>query len=94
MDLVVTCTCGHQMTVSEYAAGMTAPCPACKKPLTVSPENSRPASAAQAIPPPHAPVAPSADMQGQTYTPLRTSSLKTHCARCGREFRGDWDRHP
>ena len=24
---------------------------------------------------------------------MQVSSMKTHCARCGREFRGDWDRH-
>lgn len=98
MDLIVTCTCGHQITVSEYAAGMTAPCPQCGQPLTVAPENSKPITRTPTT---------SVDRQSATqsaapgnvstsefsYTPLKTASLKTHCARCGREFRGDWDRH-
>lgn len=93
MDLLVSCKCGHQMTVSEYAAGMTAPCPKCGQPLTVSPENAKPIareSAPAATRPTPAPPTSAPDIH---YTPLQTSSLKNNCARCGREFRGDWDRH-
>lgn len=93
MDLLVTCTCGHRMTVSEFAAGMTAPCPACGKPLTVSPANATPVERRPA-PPPAPAITPSVGASDIAYTPLRTASLKSHCARCGREFRGDWDRHP
>lgn len=98
MDLLVTCTCGHQMTVSEYAAGMTAPCPKCGQPLTVSPQNSKPITRESVSPTTRAVssqgqgASPSGG-QGIQYTPLQTSSLKNNCARCGREFRGDWDRH-
>ena len=98
MDLLVTCKCGHQMTVSEYAAGMTAPCPKCGQPLTVSPENARPITREST-----SPANRPASTQGQgalssagpefQYTPMQTTSLKNNCARCGREFRGDWDRH-
>jgi len=72
---------------------MTAPCPACKNPLTISQSNTTPIEAKR----PSAPetnselVPPSSP--DFVYTPLRTLSLKNNCARCGREFRGDWDRH-
>lgn len=89
MDLLVTCTCGHQTTVSEYAVGMTAPCPQCGRPLTVSRDNAKPVTGAPA---PTIETKPAGESD-VVYTPLQTSSLKTHCARCGREFRGDWDRH-
>jgi hypothetical protein len=79
---------------------MTAPCPKCGQPLTVSPKNAQPItrepspSIDQApIVPPGSPVSAGAGPE-INYTPLRTSSLKTNCARCGKEFRGDWDRHP
>lgn len=93
MDLIVTCTCGHKTTVSEFAAGMTAPCPGCGKPLTVGPDNAKPVTAAQS--PAIAAPQPSrhTDLDNIVYTPMQVSSLKTHCARCGKEFRGDWDRH-
>ncbi|NUM52449.1 MAG: hypothetical protein HUU46_02285 [Candidatus Hydrogenedentes bacterium] len=85
--------------MSEYAAGMTAPCPKCGQPLTVSPQNSKPVARTPAAPIDQAGAAqPNAQVgapePGLHYTPLQTASLKTHCARCGREFRGDWDRHP
>lgn len=93
MDLLVSCKCGHQMTVSEYAAGMTAPCPKCGQPLTVSPENSKPIARESAAAATRPTPAPSTSEPNTHYTPLQTSSLKNNCARCGREFRGDWDRH-
>lgn len=97
MDLLVTCKCGHQMTVSEYAAGMTAPCPKCGQPLTVSSENAKPItrdSVSTASRPAFAQGVRSSSVEPEIhYTPLQTSSLKNSCARCGREFRGDWDRH-
>ena len=88
------------MTVSEFASGMTAPCPQCGQPLTVSLKNSEPLAGG---PPPSKNPAPSASPDSTptaaggselVYTPLRTTSLKTQCVRCGKEFRGDWDRHP
>ena len=93
MDLLVTCKCGHRMTVSEYAAGMTAPCPKCGEPLTVSPENAKPIAHESVSPTPRSVPAPLSGESDIQYTPLQTSSLKNNCARCGREFRGDWDRH-
>ncbi|MCC6155638.1 MAG: hypothetical protein IT367_17845 [Candidatus Hydrogenedentes bacterium] len=93
MDLLVSCKCGHQMTVSEYAAGMTAPCPKCGQPLTVSQENSKPITRESEVPQVTPAAFPTSLGPGIQYTPLQTVSLKNNCARCGREFRGDWDRH-
>ncbi|MCC6798205.1 MAG: hypothetical protein IT366_24040 [Candidatus Hydrogenedentes bacterium] len=81
------------MTVSEYAAGMTAPCPKCGQPLTVSPENAKPIAREPKAPQVTPAASPSSPAQDIHYTPLQTTSLNNNCARCGREFRGDWDRH-
>jgi len=93
MDLLVTCSCGHRITVSEFAMGMTAPCPACKLPLTVATGNARPIESKPKSPPPQTPASESYSSTDIVYTPIQTTSLKSHCARCGKEFRGDWDRH-
>lgn len=96
MDLEVTCTCGHRIVVSEFALGMTNRCPGCKEPLTVTLKNSRPLDQDGPRPEAPEPAAAAAPMASpfDAAEPERTvRDPKKHCARCGRVFRGDWDRY-
>lgn len=93
MNLLVRCGCGHQIVVSEFAEGMTLPCPNCGQPLTVTHANSQPLEEQAPDPMPIVRF-DSGDDDDLEYTPLQTDAVKTRCARCGKEFRGDWDRHP
>lgn len=94
-NIRVSCPCGNEMVMSEFAVGMKTTCPACGKPLNVNWQNSRPLDAEE--PTAAVPVSERA-AQGdaslfagaQAETPR---AGKHHCDRCGRPFRGDWDRH-
>lgn len=76
------------MLVSEFAIGGSVPCHACGRMVKVAPETVRPAhspdtSATQ--------QAPSAQHRPASPPPQQPSGPE-RCARCGRPFRGDWDR--
>jgi len=79
-DRVVTCSCGQRMLVPASALGVTGVCVECGAPLTVTLQNSRPRRHREQ----GAPGAKPEKLAGQSQG----------CARCGRPFRGDWDRTP
>lgn len=81
-DLVLTCDqCGHEMRVSVHAMGATGRCAGCGAVLEVCADNTRPFDA-------------EADADEGAAEPAEPAAPPTHCARCGRAFRGDWDRNP
>ncbi|MCC6695558.1 MAG: hypothetical protein IT365_08000 [Candidatus Hydrogenedentes bacterium] len=83
--------------MSEFAVGLRTTCPACGSPLTVSWQNSRTLDSeepkqVQPAPQPTEPVVSAARMFEAEERPAPKAG-KHHCDRCGRPFRGDWDRH-
>ena len=81
-DLVLTCDhCGHEMVVSAHALGAKGRCAGCGAILEVGSGNTRPFD--------------EASLSGVTgaVTVRAAEAPPTRCARCGREFRGDWDRN-
>ncbi len=84
VDFLVTCDCGHRMRVSEYAMGMTGRCPRCGKALTATEADSEPLE----------PTRPNAASPTSTPTEPEPKADDHHCARCGRIFRGTWDKYP
>ena len=96
MDLEVTCACGRRLVVSEFAIGMTNPCPGCGQPLTVSLKNARPVGGDVTPSPSSAPPAPEIAPVSEFSAPHQPAVRQVsgnQCARCGRTFRGDWDRY-
>lgn len=101
VDIRVHCPCGNEMVMSEFAVGMRTTCPACGSPLTVSWQNSRPLDsdeqpvASASTPDARVEAFASDDTEEVVFQPQEPSSRagKHHCARCGRPFRGDWDRY-
>ncbi|MBX7259345.1 MAG: hypothetical protein K1Y02_23485, partial [Candidatus Hydrogenedentes bacterium] len=96
MDLEVTCACGHRIVVSEFAIGMTNACPGCGKQLTVNYKNARPIDAD--IPRANEVKTPVVEqpVESPFSAPVQEAPVRDpgrHCARCGRAFRGDWDRY-
>ncbi|GMV91245.1 MAG: hypothetical protein AMXMBFR82_10230 [Candidatus Hydrogenedentota bacterium] len=94
-NIRVSCPCGNEMVMSEFAIGMKTTCPVCGKPLSVSWQNSR--SLDSEAPTTSIPVSEEAarhDASLFSENQLdKPRAGKHHCDRCGREFRGDWDRH-
>ena len=95
VDIRVSCPCGNEMVMSEFAVGMRTTCPACGKPLNVSWQNSR--TMDSDVPTPAVPVSEVvAKSDASLFTeeqPAEKPRLgKNHCDRCGRPFRGEWDR--
>lgn len=84
-DLILTCTCQHEMKVSEFTFGMRGRCPHCHAVLTVSEGNTRPL---QSAPPP-----PVEDDAPEFVAAPEPAASGAGCKRCGRAFRGDWDRY-
>ncbi|GMU93804.1 MAG: hypothetical protein AMXMBFR4_28620 [Candidatus Hydrogenedentota bacterium] len=87
MQVTYTCPCGHRMTISEFAIGMTLTCPVCGREEEVSASNVKPVRGDEpkptpVSPPPSERPAPQPDHEAM------------QCARCGRMFKGSWDRHP
>lgn len=95
-DIRVNCPCGNEMVMSEFAVGMRTTCPVCGHPLTVNWQNSRPLDSDA-----HSSAAPVAEeVATRDASPFAAEKPeetpragKHHCDRCGRPFRGDWDRH-
>ncbi len=85
--LEVACGCGQRISVPESAYGTSQPCPRCGGNIYVSLSSLR-ASVSPAEAPQRAPAAspaaapPAVELRAET------------CTRCGRAFRGDWDRQP
>jgi hypothetical protein len=75
----VTCACGNRMHITEAEIGMEALCPACSQPLVMTPDGA------------HS-VAPEPVVTQPAPEPTPRTTART-CARCGRTFRGDWDRN-
>lgn len=95
-DIRVSCFCGNEMVMSEFAVGMRTTCPACGKPLTISWRNSRPLDSEEplaSVPPGEASEQGSAATLFEGGEPPAPKAGTHYCARCGRAFRGDWDRH-
>ncbi|HIJ66367.1 MAG TPA: hypothetical protein HPP77_10500 [Candidatus Hydrogenedentes bacterium] len=84
-DVLLTCPCGYEMRLSEYAVGMTTTCPNCGAVLTVSEENVEPIDEARPV------VLPEDNTE---YEAVREPSLHgDRCSRCGKKFRGEWDQY-
>lgn len=87
-DLVLECdSCGHLMRVSEFAVGAIGTCTSCGVELKVSLANTRPLGDERLEP-----------MGSRVSTPEAPTEIVgqldgNHCARCGREFRGEWDQY-
>lgn len=91
--LEVACACGHRMRVPESAFGTSVACPSCGDGLYVSLSTVVASGSAETRPtvaPREERLAPAAAMQAELAV---ESVLAERCARCNREFRGDWDRH-
>lgn len=91
--LDVACRCGHRMRVPESAFGMTVACPGCGDGVYVSLSSVVKGTEAHAVEPPRVETEQlAAPVQAE---PVRAAAsvLEECCARCKREFRGDWDRH-
>ena len=93
-DVLARCPhCGYQKRVSEYTVGMTDRCPQCGKALPIAPENVSPLEPgmmdAVELPGDENRQPGARRMNAQTAADRAASG---RCARCGRAFRGDWDR--
>jgi len=92
---VHTCTCGRKTRVSEYQLGMETACPNCKADITFTEANCQPLDPEPGAAP-ESPTAAGATA-GAEYAgdegENRDETPEDHCDRCGRQFRGDWDRH-
>ncbi|MBI2425572.1 MAG: hypothetical protein HYV27_22295 [Candidatus Hydrogenedentes bacterium] len=90
-ERVVSCRCGHRMNVSGAALGSWGKCAACGADLCVTPYNSRVAQDVAAM-------ASLWGDEGGAEPPEEPAKIverqESQCARCGRPFRGNWDRIP
>ncbi len=96
VDIRVSCPCGNEMVMSEFAVGMRTTCPKCGKPLNVNWKNSRPLDseeAPMAVPVSEEAAKGDASLFDEGAQPEEPRLGKNQCERCGREFRGEWDRH-
>ena len=92
-DVICTCRCGRQMRVSEFAVGASERCPGCGATVPITEENTAPideagpdTAAAEWDPSPSGSLDAEDTAAGQETT-------GDQCSRCGRAFRGEWDRH-
>jgi len=88
-DLAFTCRCGHKIRITEEQLGMETSCPVCKADIRFTENNTEPIvpSVATDQTAPREPGVGNGDGGG------RPGSPEDRCARCGRPFRGDWDKH-
>jgi len=96
VDIRVSCPCGNEMVMSEFAVGMRTTCPSCGHPLNVSWQNSRPLDSDEptvAVPVSEVAAKSDASLFAQEQPAEKPRLGKNHCDRCGRPFRGEWDRH-
>lgn len=96
VNIRVNCPCGNEMVMSEFAIGMKTTCPVCGKPLSVTWQNSRSLDSeapTSSIPVSDEAARNDASLFGHAQSGTTPRAGKHHCDRCGREFRGDWDRH-
>lgn len=90
--LEVACGCGHRMRVPESAFGTSVACPSCGGGLYVS--LSSVVKSGTLAPEPAPPRAERLESAAAVQAARAVESvLAERCARCNREFRGDWDRH-
>lgn len=96
VDIRVRCQCGNEMVMSEFAVGMRTTCPKCGKPLNVSWKNSRPLDSEEtptAVQVPEEVAKGDATLFEDGQRSEKPRLGKNNCDRCGRAFRGEWDRH-
>ncbi len=87
-DLVLECdSCGHTMRVNEFAIGAKGSCTNCGAELRVALANTRP-NDDERLEPMGPPVT-----SAEAATEVLSQVDGDHCARCGREFRGEWDQY-
>lgn len=94
LDRVFACPCGHKMRVSEFQLGMDITCPMCKAEHRLRESNTEPLVRNA----PAAPTTPrtnafSLDKGEITLGAPAAAADGEVCARCGKVFRGDWDKH-
>lgn len=88
-DLVLTCDhCGHEMRVPEYALDSKGRCASCGEVLFVSEPNTRPLEVADRSESLH--VSP--EQVPEEGNVQAAAAAPDVCVRCGRPFRGEWDR--
>lgn len=104
-DYVYECGCGQKTRISEYQIGMETSCPQCKADVKYTPSNVKELTPAIAPPPREKTALEAAHEENPNealHAPLQPFDPnkppheidEDHCARCGREFRGEWDQHP
>lgn len=94
LDRVFSCPCGHKMRVSEFQLGMDIHCPICKAEHRLRESNTEPL-VRNAPPAPKTPrtEAFALDKGEMTLGAASASAGGDVCERCGKAFRGDWDKH-
>lgn len=98
-DVEVICSCGQRIRMSEYAVGMPRLCPACSLPLDYTrveamAERAPAQAGVEQVRDTRAQDNPVLERRPGAPPPQEASAAgRTHCARCGRRFRGDWDVH-
>ncbi len=96
-DLVLFCgQCGNRMRVPEYAMGTKGRCSKCHSVLDVTSENTQPFASSpvrQAAPVAVAPQSLNPAVEGFISNDSPPRVAGGACARCGKPFRGEWDRY-
>jgi DNA-directed RNA polymerase subunit RPC12/RpoP len=91
--LILTCdACGHEMRVTELAIGSRGRCAECGAVVTVSYRNTRPLED-EILAPPRKAEGDDPDLREPVSEPVPAEHQGPGCARCGQQFRGDWDRY-
>ncbi|MCL4217824.1 MAG: hypothetical protein KJ052_12575 [Candidatus Hydrogenedentes bacterium] len=96
-DFFVACPKGHEIAVSPFQEGMSLPCPKCGALVTVTDESiqERAVSPPVQAPPPvqgATPLSPSPGPAPGAPSELSAPQGPVVCDRCGKPFRGPWDR--
>lgn len=87
---VYVCGCGHRIRVSAFQIGMEVSCPACKADIRLTELNTQPLDAAAG---PQEPPDPHFEWRAVDSPAAAAGDGTSSCVRCGRPFRGDWDKY-
>ncbi|MBI3119207.1 MAG: hypothetical protein HYZ00_11000, partial [Candidatus Hydrogenedentes bacterium] len=91
MRRVVRCVCGQEMRVPAEALYRYGACVACGTRIKITEDNSHLETDEMALPGNHSHSAGPPGPFGAESTDFALPH--DNCSRCGRAFRGDWDRH-
>lgn len=76
------------MTISEFAIGMTMTCPVCGREEELSASKVKPVRGDEGN------AVPVSSAPSERPAPPQPDREALQCARCGKMFKGSWDRHP